>query len=620
CQYLADCIDTDSNGIVEAQDPREVTFDRLNFRIGDSYSEQIALSLNAGVEAGQGEAYGFLTYSMRENTSAGFYRRANQTANNPTLADGNAFVPDGFLPLINTEIDDLSFGVGYKMILDGDIGMDVSYTYGRNDFNFNISNSVNASFVNFQRFDAGLSDADIRATTARSADAGELSLGLHTINLNFTQPLNKINLAYGLELRRDEYEIEPGEEYSYRDFDTDDAGNSLYAADADAGIQVFPGFSPANKVDEERNVLSAYIDGEYDVNEAWLLSAALRFDDYDDFGSSTNFKLASSYELADWVKLRGAISTGFRAPSMQQQFFNNISTQFVTVGTSTVAQQRGTFRNDSAVARAIGIPELNEEKSNNYSGGLVLTPLEGWNITVDLYKIDIEDSIVLSGGLTSSLGDPNLTAALVAAGASSAQFFLNGADTETKGIDIVTSYTFLLGDGELGVALAANKTETEVERIFTSGGLATLTPQQVFTPQDISIIEEWQPEDRINLTFDYSLGGFSTVLSFNRYGEYTVCEGACTGQNRQTFGAKVLTDLRFAYAMENGLSFNVGGNNIFDETPDKNKIGQSRAGVIEASPGGNIIVDSEGVFQFSRRSAPFGFNGAYVYAGVGYDF
>ena len=626
CQYLAGCDNngdgtgsSDPDGIDEAVDPREATFDRQNFRIGDSDSEQYAATINAGYDLDVGELYGFATYSDRENQSGGFYRRANAPGDNPTLADGEAFAPDGFLPLINTEIEDISIGFGYRRDFDSGLSMDVSYTYGRNQFDFIISNSVNPSFVNLQRFGNGLSDDEIRATTPRSADAGELNLGLQTINLDFTQPVGDLNLAWGFEFRQDDYEINAGEEYSFADFDTDAAGNSLFAADGDAGIEVFRGFQPSNEVDEDRDVWSVYLDAEYNVTDDFLLSGAVRYDDYSDFGDTVNFKLAGSYTLTEQITLRGAASTGFRAPSMQQQFFNNISTQFVDVGGVTVAQERGTFRNDSALAQAIGIPELSEEESVNLSLGVVLQPTDEWTITIDAYRIDIDDRIVISGSLGTGL-DPALDAALASAGASSAQFFLNGADTQTEGVDIITSYDMTVGEGLLTLSLAANFTDTEVEDIFTSGGLSNISPEDVFTPQDISIIEEWQPEDRINVSANYSIGNFTASLSFNRFGEYTVCEGSCdSDDNVQTFDAKVLTDLYLSYDFGNGLSINAGGNNIFDQTPDRNEIGQSRSGAIEDASG-NLIVNSPGVFQFSRRSAPFGFNGAYFYAGVSYDF
>ena len=165
--------------------------------------------------------------------------------------------------------------------------------------------------------------------------------------------------------------------------------------------------------------------------------------------------------------------------------------------------------------------------------------------------------------------------------------------------------------------MAGNKTETDVVDLFTSqaGSLAQLDADVVFSSQDISIIEEWQPEDRTSLSGYYQLDNWRVNLALNRYGEYTVEDGG-----RQTYGAKVLTDLNVEYGFDNGLTLSLGGNNIFDEYPDKNTIGNTRGGVLEDSPGGNVIVDSPGIFTYSRRSAPFGFNGAYWYAKVGYSF
>ncbi|MGH1471001.1 MAG: TonB-dependent receptor plug domain-containing protein [Cellvibrionaceae bacterium] len=602
CQYLAGCADSDSDGIPNAQDTREVTFDRQNFRIGDADSEQLSVVLNSGFDVGGGEVYAYLTYSDRESESAGFYRRANQTTSNPTIpADGDAFYPNGFLPLINTEINDLSFGGGYRFEFENDLTMDVSIAKGENDFAFIINNSVNASFVQDAINNGG--GVELRNSVSRSADAGELHMGLTTLNADFVKMLDSIVLAFGAEYRVDEYAIDAGEEYSYVDYDGAVSGTGS------AGIQVFPGFQPANEVDEDRTVMSAYVDAEYDVTDRLLLSGAVRYDDYSDFGDTFNLKAAMRFNVADTVTLRGAVSTGFRAPSMQQQYFNNISTQFV----GGVPLQVGTFRNDSVLAQQIGIPELKEEESLNLSVGIALEPLEGLDVTLDLYKIDIEDRIVISGQLQS--GNPVLTAALAANQISSAQFFLNAADTETQGVDVVASYDFDIGDGVLDLTFAANFTDTEITDVFAPDSLQGVPLSQVFGEQDQSIIEEWQPEQRQTLTGLYSLGKWTSNLSFSRYGKYTVLDG---GQ-RQTFSPKVLTDLRVVYNFDNGFSVNLGGNNIFDVTPDKNEVGQSRAGIIEDAAD-NVIVNTPGVFTYSRRSAPFGFNGAYYYIGMNYSF
>jgi iron complex outermembrane recepter protein len=618
CAY-GGCTDTDGNGIDEPGDPRELNFDRNTFRIGDADSEQYALTLNAAYALGKGELYGFVTYSDRESQSGAFYRNPS-SGSSSALDDGDNVIPDGFLPLINSEIEDLSYNLGYRMEFDSGMSMDISYTDGTNEIDYDTSDSINYSFVNFLNFGEGLSDEEIRSSIPRSAFAYGLELGLRTFNLDFTHGIGDLALAFGFEYRTDEYKIKPGEPYAYEDFDSVE-GVPLYPQNAGGAIQGFNGIAPVSAVNEDRDVYSVYVDGEYEITSNLLISAALRYDDYEDFGSTTNYKLAGNWSISDTVSLRGSVSSGFRAPSMQQLYFNNISTQFITDPDDPdgpqIAAQVGTFRNDSELAKQIGIPELKEEESINYSVGAAFTPTDQLSITLDYYFIEIEDRIVISNKLSAD-DDPsgNLGDALTRVGATSGQFFLNGADTETDGIDLIATYAGIeLGGGMLDITLAANRSETEVTDIYTDGGLSAVDPEVVFSSQDISIIEEWQPKDRVNLSALYQNGGFQGNLSFNRFGEYTVEDG-----DRQTYGSVVLTDINLKYTFDNGIGLNLGGNNIFDEYPDKNDIGNSRGGTLEDSPGGTVFVDSPGVFTYSRRSAPFGFNGAYWYAGVSYDF
>lgn len=618
------CVDTNGNGIPEVGDLREITFNRDVYRIGDADSEQLALILNGAIDVGAGEAYGFITYSERESQSGALFRNPS-SGYSAALDDGDNVIPNGFLPLINSQIDDLSANIGYRMELANGWDMDVSYTNGRNKIDYNTSNSINYSYVNYLNFSEGLSDAEIRSMIPRSAYAYGLELGLQTLNLDFTKTFGDLSLATGFEYRIDDYKIRPGEEYAYLDYDTDleNGGVSLYPQNADGGIQGFPGIAPGSSVDEDRTVVSAFVDADYQLTDAILVTAAIRFDDYEDFGNTTNYKLGANWAVSNMVRLRAAASTGFRAPSMQQLYFNNIGTQFIAnpadPGGPQIPVQVGTFRNDSELAQSIGIPQLKEEESTNYSMGVALTPVDRLTITLDYYAIDIDDRIVISNRL-SGADDPSGTLgnALAAVGAGAGQFFLNGANTETRGFDLVINYSGIdfLG-GNLDLTLAGNKTETEVVDLFTSqaGSLAQLDADVVFSSQDISIIEEWQPKDRVSLSGFYQRDSWRINLAFNRYGDYTVEDGG-----RQTYGAKVLTDLNVEYAFNNNLSLSVGGNNIFDEYPDRNTIGNTRGGRLEETPSGTLIVDSPGIFTYSRRSAPFGFNGAYWYAKVGYSF
>ena len=617
CQFSG-CTDL-ANGHLLLGDPREATASRSTFRIGDADSSQFGLTINTGYELGNGELYGFITYSNRDNESAAFFRHNNNTGGNALLQDGDATIPSGFLPKINTEIKDFSYNMGYQTGFSDGSSLDFSYTYGQNNIDYVTSDTINSSYANSLRYSSSLTADEIRSSIPREASAYGLELSLQTLNLDYTQDYEFFSLAMGAEIRTDQFIVTAGDEYSYRDYDTDDKGNSLYADDRSAGTQGFGGTAPMQAVDETRDVISFYVDVETEVTEDLIVSAAARYDDYQGFGDSTNFKLAANWSITETIAIRGAMSTGFRAPSMQQLYTDNISTQFQNdpnnPGGDQIAVQVGTFRNDSNLAKAIGIPELKEEEATNFSLGTVINLSDEINLTLDWYSIDIDDRIVLSNSLGQGLS-PALDAALIASGAGAGQFFLNGADTETKGIDIIATWNTELLGGDFNLTAAANFTETDVVSIYTpqNSALGGVNPSDVFSEQAISIIEEWQPQDRISLSSLYTIDNVSINLSFNRYGEYTVTDGGS-----QTYGAEVLTDLRINYQVTDDLSFNIGSNNLFDVYPDKNTIGNSRSGTIEDASG-NIVVSSPGVFTYSRRSAPFGFNGAFYYAGAEFKF
>ncbi len=616
CQYSS-CTTVGQN-IQLTHDPRELNAERKTFRVGDADSQQLAFTLNAGYDLGEGEVYGFMTYSDRENQSAAFFRHNSNYDSNAPLQDGDATISAGFLPKINSTIKDLSYNIGYQTIFENGSSLDISYTYGENNIDYTTSDTINSSYANHLRYSSSLAAQDIRTSIQRSAFAYGLSLTLQTLNFDYNQDFELFSFAMGAEIRTDKYRVMPGEEYAYQDYDTKQ-GISLYPEDRSAGTQGFGGISPISKVNESRDVFSFYVDSETEVIDDIILSGALRYDNYDGFGDSVNFKIAANWAITPKIAMRSAISTGFRAPSMQQLYFNNISTQYVTNPDDPfgdqIALQVGTFRNDSVLAQTIGIPELKEEESLNFSLGSVIQLNKNINITIDYYSINIEDRIVISNKLTKGLS-PALDKDLANSGAGAGQFFLNGADTKTKGVDIIATWNTPVLSGELFLTLAANITKTEVTNLFvpSNSNLDGIPADIVFSEQDISIIEHWQPQDRISLTSLYKSGNITLNIGINRYGEYTITDGG-----EQTFGAELLTDLRINYQLNEQLSFNIGGNNIFDTYPDKNKIGNSRTGTI-IDENNNTIVSSEGVFVYSRRSAPFGFNGAYYYAGIEYTF
>ncbi len=595
CQYQLTCSNQGANYITD--DPREIAFDRRNFSIGDSASEQLQLVLNAGMETFDGEYYGFLTYSWRENESAGFFRRANEISKNPILSDAEAFYPDGFLPKIATDIEDFSASFGYSKLMGESTTWDLSLTFGSNSMQYGVNNSVNASFVsNNITTDA----SQLRNQTQTSADAGKLRLSLATINLDYVSEFERTTLAYGFEYRYDSYGIDAGEPYSYLDYDGVSSG-------AIGGIQVFPGFAPVNEVSENRSVWSGYLDAEFDVNSQLLITSAVRGDHYQSFGNSINLKLSGRYDLSKKMSVRGSVSSGFRAPSMQQIYFNNVSTQF----NNGVAAQVGTFRNNSQLASELGIPGLQEESSVNLSAGLSYATNSS-SLTLDFYHISIADRIVISEQLTPDLGIESVSNSLISNGVQGAQFFINGADTETRGIDLVFTHK-PSAVPNLELTLAGNVTKTEVEGLSSPETLKQLAPEHLFGEQAISIIESWQPKSRALASATYRWQGLELNLNINYFGSYRVIDA----NEAQDYSPKWLTDIGINWQVNDDMKLTAGINNLFDIKPDRNLIGQSRAGTIVTSQG-DTIVESDGVFQYSRRAAPFGFNGSFWYLGVEY--
>lgn len=571
-------------------DPREASFDRNNHRFGDADSQNKYLSLNSALPVGSSsELYAFGGIARRVGESGGFYRRSLDVRNLP------AVYPDGFLPLINTKVNDDSISLGFRSGF-GQWDTDTSLTYGRNSFNYFVSNSLNVS---------------LGPTSPTSADAGTLIFDQTTLNLDLKRSLDlwqPVYLALGAEYRRDGYQIEAGDFASYANGPDDDPNTAFPDRNGDPaapGIQVFPGFRPSNEVDKSRDNTALYIDAESDVSENLLLGAAVRGEHYSDFGNTLNGKLSGRYAFKPGFALRGSVSTGFRAPSLQQQYFNNTSTQFVTVNNvPNTPVDVGTFANDSAVAKALGVPKLKEETSRNLSFGLVAQPTRAWILTADVYHIEIKDRVVLSGRFDTS--NP-VVAALLAdfPGVTAAQFFTNAIDTVTDGVDLITSYQFRFEDASsLKLSLAANWTKTELDGDVRTPDTLTGQGETLFSRQEIIWLEDGQPASQINLASTYMRGGFTGLIRFTRFGEVKSTESASDPSKDQTFSAKWLTDADLSYNFGNGLTWAVGANNLFDVTPDKN---------IEAN-------SFNGIFPYNRRTSPFGFNGGFYYTKLTYLF
>ncbi|MBT8445100.1 MAG: TonB-dependent receptor, partial [Gammaproteobacteria bacterium] len=596
----------------------------LNHRYGDPDSENLYFFWNAALPLGATELYTFGGIAQREGQSGGFFRRNYDARSVPAIH------PDGFLPLINTNVDDTSAGLGLRWELLN-ANWDLSGTYGENEFEFVITNSNNVA---------------LGPNSPTSANAGTLGTELVVFNLDASWELDwfqSSQLSAGLEWREDKYTLSPGETNSFIGANTDPACNrasnptseldcfdNQYSSSpgpdllnpndfdtAAAGIQVFPGFQPSNLRDDSRDAAAIYADLEMDLTERFLLGAAVRFEDYSDFGNTLNGKLAARWNVVDNVALRASVSTGFRAPSLQQQFFNNISTQFVSIGGVQTPTEVGTFANDSpVVSQGFGIPQLQEETSTNISGGFSWTPTDSFTATVDLYYIAVEDRVVLSGRFEpESIGNDGqpcdatnsncpIAAILEPFNINSAQFFSNAIDTETTGVDIVVDYaTELSGGGFLKLGAGLN-----FNRIVQDG--ATRVPdtlvnspgadETLYSRQERLWLEQGQPRQHWILSAAYDRGKFNIFTKANWFGPVSSAESASDPSLDQEFSGKWLVDLEAGWAFTDSIKVVLGANNIFDTTPDEN---------IAANSFG-------GIFPYNRRTTPFGFNGGFYYGRI----
>lgn len=302
----------------------------------------------------------------------------------------------------------------------------MSNVYGGNSIDFSVTNSLNASLGN---------------TSPKDFYCGRLSFSQNTTNLNFSKGFQNLgftkffNLAFGAEVRLDNYVIKQGEEASWKDYNP---ANTPAAQIKAAGVQVFGGFRPSNEVNKIRSNVGIYLDIESDITNKLLVGGAIRYENYSDFGSNLSQKLVTRYKFSDAFSLRGGISKGFRAPSLHQKFYSAVSTQFITVGGVNQQREVTTVRNDADITNRLGIQELKPEIFLSYSLGLTSNLSNKLLITIDAYQIDIQDRIVVSGRFSSTI--PQLAEYFKGTEVTEAQFFTNAIDTRTSGIDAIITY------------------------------------------------------------------------------------------------------------------------------------------------------------------------------------
>lgn len=559
-----------------AFDPREASIDRFNAWSGEPQMDQYTAFANAGYNlSADTELYGWASYQYRDSLSAGFYRRALDARNVIEI------YPDGFLPKINPVVEDGSAAGGVKFKL-GDWDMDASLVYGSNKMDFTIKDTLNRSLgpASKTQFDAG--GFQYQQVVANFSGVREYDVGL----------ASPLNVAAGIEAREEFYSITAGEPDSYRN-----GGVLLNGQPTASGAQVFPGFRPANEVDEDRTAVGIYVDLEANVTQALLLSAAVRGESYSDFGETATGKLAARYDFNDAFGIRASIQNGFRAPSLQQQYFATTSTNFI----GGIPFDITTFPVTDPVAIALGAKPLEAEESVNYSLGAVFQ-LGDFNMTIDAYRIDVNNRIVLSENLTAqNVRDYLANQGFIGAGGG--RFFINGVDTETQGVDLVANYSMpATAIGDFDFTFGLNLSNTDVTAVPEIPQLSALNPAPVlFGRANTLTFEEGMPADKETLSVDWSMGPFGATLRATSYGKVVVPDN--NPANDLNVSRNTLLDIEGRWHATDNLTLSAGADNLFDEYP-------------EAVP---YTLNSTGNLPFPNYS-PYGYSGRFVYVKAALDF
>jgi iron complex outermembrane receptor protein len=563
--------------------PNCVEGSRLSWQ-GDAGTRDWSAFANTSLPFGSGmELYAFGGYSKREGIAAGFFRRA---FDDRTV---RGIYPNGFLPLISSDIADASLSAGVRGVVSG-WSWDLGGVYGQNGFEFGVHNSVNTSM--------GMS-------SPRDFYAGALRFNQMTLNGDLTRQfgtmIGPVSVAVGAEFRRDNFKLERGDENSYR------VGTATILDGPNAGrpaapfAQVFPGFRPEDETDASRNNVAGYVDLELSPTERLLIGLAGRAERYSDFGKTTDAKVALRYELTRGLAVRGAMQTGFRAPSLGQSYFSAVSTNFINVGGVSTPFEIRTFAVGSLGGQLLGAVALKPEESENVSAGVTFNPVRFFSLTADWYRVNIDERIVLSGNFIDSTV-ANLLEDNGIVGVSGARYFTNAVDTRTTGLDIVASFAIDLDTkGLLRFTGGFNENRTEVLHVDPTPPQLAAVASALFDRVERARLEEGQPRRRLSLTSTYDVNRLGVMLHTSRYGK--IVSRAPNPAQDQAFQAKWITDMSVSYKLTSQLSLALSGTNIFDVYPDTN---------ITAN-------QTRGIYLYSGLT-PFGFNGTFWSVRASYQY
>jgi iron complex outermembrane recepter protein len=553
-------------------------------KFGDAASDNGSFYFNSQFSAGENtEVYAFGGYNYRFTDAYAWTRGKDESRNILSI------YPNGFDPKIQSVITDKSFSAGMRSKLNSGWNMDINNTFGANKFHFTVNNTLNASLVD---------------KSPTRFDAGGFSFSENTSSINFSKMYNEVlsglNVAFGSEFRINNYQLFAGEEGSWKNY-----GPVIFKISGTdttyrpGGAQGFPGFQPANVLNESRTNLAAYLDGELDITDNLMVGVAGRVENYSDFGMTTNGKIAARYKISNYVSLRGAYSSGFRAPSLAQLYYNTTFTDFV----AGKPIDKIIASNHSPITRALGIPELKQEKSQNLSYGFAIK-YKSFTLTVDAYSVNIKDRIVLTGSFSSD--DATIGPDLQKLNVGAAQFFTNAVNTSTNGADVILSYTPIFTEKHsLRFSFAGNINNMKIEAINTNSKLKG-KENTYFGLREQYFLLASAPKSKLTTGLEYTRGKFSAEARANVFGEVKLINWNDNGDNVadakevDVYKSKFTTDLSLSYKFNN-IRLTLGGNNILNVYPDAHN---------------PALTETGGIWD----PVQMGFAGSFFYTKVGFKF
>jgi iron complex outermembrane receptor protein len=555
---------------------------KVVFKSGDSQSHNNYLFYNAMLPLADGiDAYSFATANQRNSDGNAYFRYPGDPSN------VEAVYPNGYRPVTHGVSKDLSVVAGVRIASAG-WNWDLSARHGSNQFDYDVSNSLNASLGASSPTSFHLASFDYRQNALNADVTRELDFGV------------PVNLALGAEYSRETYTSSPGDAASY-------AAGAI--TDAPPGAQAGPGLRPQDAFDGSRNIRSVYADIESDLSKQLLVGIAARYSDYSDFGSASTGKLSARYKFTDQFLLRGSLSNSFRAPALVQTGFRFSTLNFNSDGSGL--QTASLLPASDALARAFGAQDLKPEKSTNLSLGLAWKPAHNTSFTLDGYRIRIKDRITR----TSDLQSDAATAYLAGIGRSDIQsvaYLANLLDTTTTGLDAVLNHDLSFAGGKLDLNAALNLNKTRIDAVHqSSAALAQIDPElTVLTDTSLFRIRNASPKNKLVLSADWQAAQWSLLARATRFGalkDFSYDDDAPVedGVHVQRFGAVWTLDLEAQYKLTRQLTLALGADNILDRYPQRVRETNN------ATYGGALP------YTFIN---PIGVNGAYFYGRLRYTF